>query len=88
VFTAVCSKAAVYLSLKQEKGDFKMEPITLCGLIIVMFGFWVEFEPALRSITNTIYKSSVFSGVISNSTVQKPVYVSRMPICLAKAFHN
>jgi hypothetical protein len=65
-----------------------MEPITLCGLIIVMFGLWVEFEPALRSAANRIYKSNVFSEVISTSTVQKPVYVSRLPICLAKAFHN
>jgi hypothetical protein len=65
-----------------------MEPITLCGLIIVMFGLWVEFEPALRSAATTIYKSNVLSEVISTSTVQKPVYVSRMPICLAKAFHN
>ena len=64
-----------------------MEPITLCGLIIVMFGLWVEFEPAVRSVVKMIRRCRLFKEVVSNSTVQKPVYVSKMPICLAKGFH-
>jgi len=65
-----------------------MEPITLCGAVIVMFGLWVEFEPAARSIAKAISKSKLYTEIISQSTVQKPVHVRRMPICLAKAFHN
>ena len=64
-----------------------MEPITLCGAVIVMFGLWVEFEPAVRTVVKVICKSKFFTEIISQSTVQKPVYVRRMPICLAKAFH-
>jgi hypothetical protein len=61
-----------------------MEPITLCGLIIVMFGLWVEFEPAVRAVVRVICKSKLFTEVISHSTVKRPVYVRRMPICVAK----
>jgi len=62
-----------------------MEPITLCGLVIVVFGLWVEFEPAVRAIVRAIYKRLYFTEIISQSTVQKPVYVRRMPICLGCA---
>ncbi len=64
-----------------------MEPIVLCGLLIVLFGLWVELESAVRVFVKTVYKSRLFSGATSKSAAQKPVYVSRMPICLAKAFH-
>jgi hypothetical protein len=65
-----------------------MEPITLCGLVIVMFGLWVELEPAVRAVGKLICKSKFIKNGISNWTCrQKPVYVSRMPICLAKAFY-
>jgi hypothetical protein len=64
-----------------------MEPITLCGLVIVMSGLWVEFEPAVRTVVKMICRCRLFKEVVSNSTVQRPVYVSKMPICLAKAFH-
>jgi len=63
-----------------------MEPITLCGLVIVMFGLWVEFEPATRAIIKMISKINFIAEFVSNSTVRKPVSVSRMPICLAKAY--
>ena len=64
-----------------------MEPITLCGLVIVMFGLWVEFEPAVRTVVKMICKNKLVTEVVSNSTAQGPVYVSKMPICLAKGFH-
>lgn len=57
-----------------------MEPITLCGLVIVIFGLWVEFEPAVIAVVRKICKSRFFTESISNSTVQKPAYVMRVPL--------
>jgi hypothetical protein len=65
-----------------------MEPITLCGAVIVLFGLWVEFEPKLRAVARAICNSRLFNVIIPPSTVQRPAYVSRMPICVAKAFHH
>ena len=59
-----------------------MEPITLCGLVIVMFGFWVELEPAVKAMVKKIRKCMLYSALFLFSTVQKPVCVNRMPICL------
>lgn len=64
-----------------------MEPITLCGLVSVMFGLWVEFEPAVKAVVKAICRSTFFTEVIPHSPVQKPVNVNRMPICLAKTSH-
>jgi len=64
-----------------------MEPITLCGAVIVMIGLWVEFEPAVRAVARTICKSKLIAGISSQTTVQRPVYVRRMPICVAKISH-
>ena len=64
-----------------------MEPITLCGLVIVALGLWVEFEPAVMAVIKWICKSRIIKAIISQSTVQKPVYIRRMPICVAKASH-
>jgi hypothetical protein len=64
-----------------------MEPITLCGAVIVLFGLWVEFEPAVRAVARTIAKSKLIAEFITHSTVQRPVYVRRMPICVAKTSH-
>jgi hypothetical protein len=64
-----------------------MEPITLCGLVIVCFGLWVEFEPAVEAAVSAICKSPYFKVITSRSTTHKPVTLGRMPICFAKAFH-
>ena len=64
-----------------------MEPITLCGAVIVIFGLWVEFEPRVMAVVRGINKSKLFAKIISQSSVQRPVYVRRMPICLAKTSH-
>lgn len=61
-----------------------MEPITLCGLVIVALGLWVEFEPAVMAVVKRICKNRFLTARISHSTVQKPAYM-RMPICLAKS---
>ena len=55
-----------------------MELITLCGLVIVVFGLWVEFELAVKRVVKMIR---------SYKAVQHPVCMSRMPICLAKLSH-
>ena len=88
MFTETCSNSAGNLNCKKEKGDLAMEPITLCGLVIVMFGLWVEFEPGLKSIAMAVYRCKIFAEIISPSTVQRPAYLRKMPICAAKAFHN
>jgi hypothetical protein len=64
-----------------------MEPITLCGLVIVMFGLWVEFEPVVQALAKMIRKSQSYVEFFSNPAARKPVYVRKLPICLAKAFH-
>ena len=64
-----------------------MEPITLCGAVILAFGLWVELEPRVMAIVRAIRMSRVFTEIILKSTVHKPVYVRRMPICFAKAHH-
>jgi hypothetical protein len=55
-----------------------MEPITLCGVVIVAFGLWLELEPAVMAVVKMIYKSKLFTVVVLNSTVQIPVYVRRI----------
>ena len=62
-----------------------MEPITLCGLVIVMFGLWVEFEPTVMAVARAIGNSRVFKGVFTQSAVQRSKYLARMPVCFAKA---
>ena len=64
-----------------------MEPITLCGLVIVAFGLWVELKPVMMAVFKWLYKSRIITMVISPPTAQKPVYVRRMPICVAKVSH-
>lgn len=65
-----------------------MEPITLCGLVIVMFGLWVEFEPKLMAVVEVVRGSKFFSGIISHSTVQKPVYVKKMTVCATQSYYH
>ncbi len=64
-----------------------MEPITLCGLVIVMFGLWVEFEPTVLAVVRAIGNSRMYKELFSQSVVQRPKYLERMPVCFAKA-HN
>lgn len=63
-----------------------MEPITLCGAVIVVFGLWVEFEPRVRAVVRVVCNSTLYKGIVLQPTVQRPAYVRRMPICVAKAY--
>ena len=64
-----------------------MEPITLCGLVIVMFGLWVEFEPTIMAAVKAFKNSRMCKEMFSQSSVQRPKYVEKMPACFAKS-HN
>jgi hypothetical protein len=62
-----------------------MEPITLCGLVIVMFGLWVEFRSTVMAVVRAIGNSRMYKELFSQPTKQQPVYVGRIPACFAKA---
>lgn len=64
-----------------------MEPITLCGAVILLFGLWVEFESSMRAVVKKVCNIRFIAEGLAQPPVETPVYV-RMPICLAKAFHN
>jgi hypothetical protein len=64
-----------------------MEPITLCGLVIVLFGLWIEFEPKLMAVVRWIQTRVPMADITTEPKSRKPVYVRRMPICVAKATH-
>ena len=55
-----------------------MEPITLCGVVIVGFGLWVECEPIFLKAARIISKNSIVTTITSSTTGQKPVYVKYM----------
>ena len=61
-----------------------MEPITLCGLVIVLFGLWIELEPVVKSVLKMLRSSKLLTEYAAIQKKQKPVYVRRMPICVAK----
>jgi len=60
-----------------------MELITLCGLVIVIFGLWVEFELAVKTVVKIIRNCKFVKDGFTNKAVRHPVYMSRMPVCLA-----
>ena len=64
-----------------------MEQITVCGLVIVVFGLWAEFEPAVKAAVKMIRTSAFMKDVFTHTAVRQPVSMSRMPTCLAKLSH-
>jgi hypothetical protein len=62
-----------------------MEPITLCGLVIVTFGLWVEFEPSIMTVVKTIRNSRIYKELFSQPTAQSPACDGRMPVCFVKS---
>lgn len=61
-----------------------MEPITLCGLVIVMFGLWVEFSPAVMTVLRAVRNSRIYKELFSQARVQA-VYDGKMVACFAKS---
>lgn len=48
-----------------------MEPITLCGAVIVAVGVWEELEPLVTKVARTIYKSALMTALMSLSKAPK-----------------
>ncbi|MDD2273831.1 MAG: hypothetical protein PHP95_14245 [Desulfuromonadaceae bacterium] len=55
-----------------------MEPITLCGAVILAVGLWVEFEPTIRKAARAVSNSTIMTAIMSSPTAQKPLYVKYM----------
>lgn len=54
-----------------------MEPITLCGAVIVAFGLWLEFESIIMKVARAI-SGTVAAALTTSPPVRKPVYVKYM----------
>ncbi len=54
-----------------------MEPITLCGAVIVVFGLWIEFESTVKLLVRSVNKSKILKGIMSLFSGQRPVYTNR-----------
>ena len=55
-----------------------MEPITLCGAVIVLVGLWVEFESIIMKVARAISNCSIMTAIASSPIEQKPLYVKYM----------
>jgi hypothetical protein len=64
-----------------------MEPITLCGLVIVLFGVWVELEPKIMRAFRRVRSCRLFAAIMTQPTVPDSSYTTKMPVCLAKSSH-
>lgn len=54
-----------------------MEPITLCGAVIVAFGLWIEFEAVAKRVVNAIGNGRLATGIMSLFSARRPAYVNR-----------
>ena len=54
-----------------------MEPITLCGAVIVAFGLWIEFESIVRILVRAVCKSKILVGIMSLVSEQRPVSTNK-----------
>ena len=61
-----------------DRQEFGMEPITLCGVVILAFGLWVELEPTIMKIAKTILNSAAVTALTSTPKPEKPLYVRYM----------
>ena len=55
-----------------------MEPITLCGAVILAVGLWVEFESIIMRAARAVSNSSIMTAIMSSPTKQTPLYVKYM----------
>ena len=53
-----------------------MEPITLCGALIVAFGLWIEFESMVKTLVKAACGSKILVRVMLLSE-RKPVCANR-----------
>jgi hypothetical protein len=55
-----------------------MEPITLCGIVIVVFGLWIECESLVKRFVRSFCRSNLLKGIIAlASDERKPVFANR-----------
>jgi len=55
-----------------------MEPITLCGLVIVLFGLWIECEAIAKTLIQAVRRSKILKGILASATSkQKPANINR-----------
>jgi hypothetical protein len=52
-----------------------MEPITLCGMAILVFGLWIEFEPAILKVMKALSRLGAVMRTAPSSTLERPHYV-------------
>lgn len=50
-----------------------MEPITLCGAVIVLFGLWVEFETVILKAARAVSRSAIVTKLLSSIKEQRSV---------------
>lgn len=55
-----------------------MEPITVCGAVILAFGVWLEFETICMRGIKAIFSSTIMTGIKATTAVQRPLYVKYM----------
>lgn len=51
-----------------------MEPITLCGAVILAVGLWVEFESIFMKVARAISNCNIMTATVSSPTEQRPIY--------------
>lgn len=54
-----------------------MEPITLCGAVIVVFGLWIECETTVKLLVRSVSNSKILKGIMSLTSGQKAVCTNR-----------
>ena len=55
-----------------------MEPITLCGAVILAVGLWVEFESIIMKAARAISNSNIMTAIMSSPAKQRSLYVKYM----------
>ena len=50
-----------------------MEPITLCGAVIVVFGLWVEFEAIIMKGARAVSGSTIMTAILPSMKEQRSV---------------
>ena len=60
-----------------------MEPITLCGAVIVVFGLWVEFEAPIMKGARALSGSAIMMTLRSLTKEKRPVVSIPSGACLS-----